>query len=93
MSGEEYKNASSGVWVDSPLVANTSEAGFKWLWTSKKAAKIWRDKMAAAGEPDLLVARVPTVRGVKMYPRFPHPPEGSAILVPISELGPAERVA
>jgi hypothetical protein len=92
MSEEEYRSASTGKWADSLLVANTDEAGVKWLWTSKKAAKAWCDKMVAAGEVDLVVARVPTAHRVVSYPRFPHPPEGTAIQVPISDLGVAERI-
>ena len=46
----------------------------------------------AAGEPDLLVASVPIAHAVSAYPNFPHPPEGTAVHVPIADFGPAKRV-
>lgn len=93
MSPAEYEGASKGQWADGPLVADDPfESGKKWLWTSKDDAKSWRDFLTSNNEVGHVIAGVPTVKPLTDYPRFPHPPQGPAVHVPISGLGPATPI-
>ena len=89
MSRDEFNGASHGNWADSPLVrGDPSESGRKWLWKEKEAAERWADFLRKHGE-DPIVTRVPVSNPIDSYPSFPHSPEGTAVHVPISDLGSA----
>jgi hypothetical protein len=89
MSPEEFADAAKGKWADSVLVQGDAvESGNKWLWKNKDEAQGWLDWIRKHGE-DGVITEVPTMKPLDSYPNFPHPPEGTAIHVPIPDLGPA----
>ena len=90
MSNEEYDQASQGNWGDSLLVKGSlDEEGRKWLWRTKVAARRWLGTLTENGETGLRIAKVPTAQDIRNYPKYPHPPQGTAYHVPTSDLGPA----
>jgi len=90
MSSEEYAGASVGKWADSRLVAgDAAESGSKWLWTTEDAAKSWQTFVQQNGEEGLITT-VDTAKPLSAYPNSPHPPQGTAVQVPIPDLGPAK---
>ena len=92
MSPEEYKGASQGDWADSDLVkGDPTESGSKWLWSTEDEVKSWKDFIESHGEEGI-ITEVPTRQPLMDYPSYPHPPhQGTAIHVPIEELGPAVK--
>lgn len=91
MTPDEYKEARKGNWADSQDVENDpGEMGKKWLWESEDDAKRWLDHLRRNGE-DGIIAEVLTAKPLADYPSFDHPPQGTAVHVPIEDLGPATR--
>ena len=90
MSQEEFAGASQGQWADGAWVqGDLNEMGSKWLWTDEGAAQSWQEYVARNGD-ETIIAHVPTDQPLSAYEPFEHPPQGTAIHVPIGELGPAQ---
>jgi hypothetical protein len=90
MCPQEVEGASRGEWVDGPfVVGDRNESGKKWLWTSPGDAKSWAEFLRSNGETGNVIADVATLKPLAEYPSFEHPPQGPAVHVPISDLGPA----
>lgn len=62
------------------------ESGRKWLWATEDAARSWQAFLRQNGE-ESLITTVTTAKPLLAYPSFPHPPQGTAVHVPIRDLG------
>ena len=93
MSRQEYARARNGLWEDGPYAGEAFETGLKWLWLTFEDAVRWRDYLESNGEVELIIAEVVTLKPIRGYHVFDHiVPPGSAVLVPISDLGKARQI-
>jgi hypothetical protein len=58
------------------------------MWTNKEEAENWLGFLRQHGD-DGIITEVPTRNPLDAYPSFPHPPQGTAVHIPIPDLGPA----
>jgi Pretoxin HINT domain len=87
---KELPGALLGIWTDSILIAGQpEELGSKWTWVKESSARLWYSFLVSHGERGLSVTLVPTKNDISTYPQFPHPPQGMAAHVPITDMGPA----